>query len=1024
VIPCIIFYQNLFITKHFPKMRNKGGIVALLVAFLAISIYFLARTWKANDIRKDAEAYATAKDGKIDYSKKQRYLDSLWKQPVFFGTTTEDLTKQELGLGLDLQGGMSVILEVSPTEIVRALAGSRDPKVATAIANAQTRAVTSSTNFVDLFAEELKKVAPEMKLASVFSNSSNRGTLSLESSDNQVVSYIKKEVDGAFDRAFRIIQTRVDKFGVSNPNLQRLSGTNRIQVELPGVDNPQRVRKLLSGAAKLEFCEVYTMQEIAPSFDGLSAILLQMDAESKAKESNLSKIAGKSNNVATAAAATKDTSKNSLTSQLASGNKSDTSKKDSAGLAQRQTNAFSNLFIGTGYGVAVRVKDTSRVNQIMQRADVSSLFPANASHLYDVKPRANGTNVNEEIVDMYFVKDLGKAPLEGDVVTNATQDYDERGKAAVEMQMNAEGARKWKALTGANIGRPIAIILDNFVYSAPNVNGEIGGGRSSISGNFSVTEALDLANVLKAGKLPAPTNIISEDIVGATVGSEAARAGILSSIIGVLFVLAFVMIYYNKAGLIANIALIVNLFLLLGVMASFGATLTLPGIAGLVLSVGMSVDANVLIYERIKEELLLGKTFPVAVRDGFTNAMSSIIDSNVTTLITGAVLFIFGSGLILGFATTLLIGIFTSLFSAIFVSRLLFEYYINKGKTVTFFTKWTEKLFKDSNFDFVSKRKLYYTISSTIIILGIVSIFFKGFGLGVDFLGGRTYVAKFEKTVNTEDVSKALKATFEGKAIEVKTFGGFDQVKITTPYKIENTNTEVEKQLENNVNTALANVNGNKGVIMSSSKVGPTIANDAIGGAIKAVLLSIILVFAYIVFRFRRLAFGYGALVALFHDVAIILGVFSIFRGWLPFSLDVDQAFVGAVLTIMGYSMNDTVVVFDRVREYLTEKRGTKEDIPTVINNALNATLSRTAVTGFSTLVVLLVLMIFGGETIRGFVFAMFIGVIVGTYSSLFVATPIVVDSMQRDLKNEEAKLALVPVVVATETVKKGSKKS
>lgn len=1000
-------------------MRNKGGIVALLVAFLAISIYFLARTWKANDIRKDAEAYATDKSGKIDYSKKQRYLDSLWKQPVFLGTTTEDLTKQELGLGLDLQGGMSVILEVSPTEIVRALAASRDPKVATAIANAQQRAISSNTNFVDLFADEFKKIAPDTKLASIFSNSSNRGTLSLSSSDSQVISYIKKEVDGAFDRAFRIIQTRVDKFGVSNPNLQRLSGTNRIQVELPGVDNPQRVRKLLSGAAKLEFCEVYTMQEIAPSFDGLSAILLQMDAESKAAEkASISKIAGKGDNAATA---TKDTSKNSLAAQLSGGNKTDTSKKDSAGLAQRQTNAFSNLFIGTGYGVAVRIKDTSRVNQIMHRSDVQALFPANASYLYDVKPRANGTNVNEEIVDIYFVKDLGKAPLEGDVVTNATQDYDERGKPAVEMQMNAEGARKWKALTGANIGRPIAIILDNFVYSAPNVNGEIGGGRSSISGNFTVTEALDLANVLKAGKLPAPTNIISEDIVGATVGSEAAQAGVLSSIIGVLFVLGFVLVYYNKAGLIANIALLVNLLLLLGVMASFGATLTLPGIAGLVLSVGMSVDANVLIYERIKEELLLGKTFPVAVRDGFQNAMSSIIDSNVTTLITGAVLFIFGSGLILGFATTLLIGIFTSLFSAIFVSRLLFEYYIGKGKTVSFFTKWTEKLFKDSNFDFVSKRKLYYTISSAIIIAGIVSIFFKGFGLGVDFLGGRTYVAKFEKTVNTEDISNALKATFEGNAIEVKTFGGFDKVKITTPYKIENTNTEVEKQLESNVNAALAAVPGNKGVVLSSSKVGPTIANDAIGGALKAVLLSIVLVFIYIFVRFRRLAFGYGALVALFHDVAIILGIFSIFRGWLPFSLDVDQAFVGAVLTIMGYSMNDTVVVFDRVREYLTEKRGVKEDIPTVINNALNATLSRTAVTGFSTLVVLLVLLIFGGETIRGFVFAMFIGVIVGTYSSLFVATPIVVDGMQRDLKKEEAKLAAVPVV-PTEEVKKGKK--
>lgn len=999
-------------------MNNRGGIIALLVAFLTLSAYFLLRTWKANDIRNDAIAFATdPKTGKIDTGKKQRYLDSLWKQPVFLGTTTEDLTKQELGLGLDLQGGMSVILEVSPAEIVRSLAGSsRDPKVATAIANAQKRAVTSNTNFVDLFAEEFKKLASDVKLASVFSNSSNRGTLSLESSDNQVVNYIKKEVDGAFERAFRIIQTRVDKFGVANPNLQRLSGTNRIQVELPGVDNPDRVRKLLSGAAKLEFCEVYTMQEIAPSFDGLAGILLQMDIDAKSKATT----GAKKDTTATATAAKADTSKNSLSAQLSGGGaKGDSTKKDSASLAQRQNNAFSNLFIPTGYGVAVRTKDVARVKEVMDRSDVRALFPANASYVFDIKPRANGTNVNEEIVDMYFVKDLGKAPLEGDVVTNASQDYDDSGKPAVEMQMNAEGARKWKALTGANIGRPIAIILDNYVYSAPNVNGEISGGRSSIAGNFTVEEAQDLANVLKAGKLPAPTNIISEDVVGASVGSEAARAGIISSLVGLLVVLGFVLIYYNKAGVIADIALIVNLFLLLGVMASFGATLTLPGIAGMVLSVGVSVDANVLIYERIKEELALGKTFKDAVRDGFKNAMSSIIDSNVTTLITGVVLFAFGTGLILGFATTLLIGIFTSLFSAIFISRLLFEYYIGKGKTISFTTKWSEKLFKDSKFDFVSKRKLYYTISSAIIIAGIISIAIKGFGLGVDFLGGRTYIAKFEKTVNTEDIENALKPTFENQAIEVKTFGGFDQVKITTPYKIENTNTEVEDQLQASVNKALANVNGNSGKVMSSSKVGPTIANDAIWSAVKAVLLSIVLVFAYIYIRFRKLAFGYGAIVALSHDVLIILGVFSILRGFLPFSLDVDQAFVGAVLTIMGYSMNDTVVVFDRVREYLAEKRGVKEDIPTVINNALNSTLSRTAVTGFSTLLVLLVLLIFGGETIRGFVFAMFVGVIVGTYSSLFVATPIVVDGMQRDMKREDDKLAAAPVVVETKKSKK-----
>lgn len=999
-------------------MRNRGGVIALLVAFLSISAYFLLRTWKASSIRTEATTFATGKDGLVDQSKKQRYLDSLWKQPVFLGTTLENLTKQELGLGLDLQGGMHVILEVSPTEIVRSLAnGSRDPKIAQAIDAAKAKSVTSSTNFVDLFVDEYKKIAPEVKLASIFANSSNRGLLSLNSSDSEVVKYIKKEVDGAFDRAYRIIQTRVDKFGVANANLQRLPGTNRIQVELPGIDNPQRVRKLLSGAAKLEFCEVYEINDLGQSFDGLAAILTQMDIEQKAKQTSIDKLAG-SKPVATDAKA--DTSKNSLSSQLTKASK-DTSKKDSAATAQRQASAFSNLFIGTGYGLAVRVKDTTKVNQILNRPDVRALFPSDLSFLYDVKPRANGTNTSEEVVDIYTVKDLGKAPLEGDVVTNASQDYDERGKPNVDMQMNAEGARKWKNLTGANVGKRIAIILDNYVYSAPNVNGEIAGGRSSISGNFAVDEAQDLANVLKAGKLPAPTNIIEEAVVGATVGSDAVRAGVISSIIGLIVVLLFVLIYYNKAGWIANVALLVNLLLLLGVMASFGATLTLPGIAGMVLSVGMSVDANVLIYERIKEELNSGKAFPQAVRDGFKFAMPSIIDSNVTTLITGVVLFIFGSGLVLGFATTLLIGIFTSLFCAIFISRLIFEHYIKKGQTINFFTKWTERLFKDSHFDFVSKRKLYYTISGVIIAAGIASIAFKGFGLGVDFKGGRTYVAKFEKSISTDDVRDALKASFEGQAVEVKTFGGFDQVKVTTPYKIDNTKPEVEREIEAKVTAAVSNIKGNAGKIVGSSKVGPTIANDTIWSSLKALFLSFALVFVYVYIRFRRLSFGYGAMVALFHDVLIILGIFSILNGILPFSLDIDQAFVGAILTIMGYSMNDTVVVFDRVREYLNENKGAKkESVPTVINNALNSTLSRTAVTGFSTLLVLLVLLVFGGETIRGFVFAMFVGVIVGTYSSLFVATPIVVDAMQGERNVEDAAdLAAANVAAATPAKKK-----
>lgn len=958
-----------------------------MITFLAISGYFLVRTWKVNSIRKEAEKYATSVDGKVDPMKKQAYLDSLWKQDVFLGSTLEDLTKQELGLGLDLQGGMHVILEVSPQEIVRALAGgSRDPRINTALENATKAAVTSSTNYVDLFVQEYRKLSPDTKLANIFANTSNRGILSLNSSDAEVVRYIKTEVDGAFDRAFRIIQSRVDKFGVANPNLVRLPGTNRIQVELPGVDNPQRVRKLLSGAAKLEFCQVIEFQEVSAGFDGLTAMLAQMDVEEAAKKKT-----------AQAKPASTDTTKNSLSAQLAA--KSDSSKVDSTQL----TNAFSRLFTAGTYSMlGVRVKDTARVNTILRKPEVKSLFPADLSFVYDIKPVVK-PGTNEEVVDLYMVRDLGKAPLEGDVVTNATQDYDPTtGKPNVDMQMNAEGARKWKALTGANIGRRIAIILDNFVYSAPNVQSEISGGRSSISGNFSIEEAQDLANILKAGKLPAPTNIIEEAVVGATVGSQAVQAGVISSLVGLLGVLLFVLVYYNQAGWVANIALLVNLVLLLGVMASFGATLTLPGIAGIVLSVGMSVDANVLIYERVKEELAAGKPFGAAISEGFRQAMPSIIDSNVTTLITGVILFVFGTGLILGFATTLLIGIFTSLFCAIFITRLIFEQYINKGKSINFFTKWTDRLFKDSKFDFLSRRRTFYLISGAIILAGIASIAIKGFGLGVDFKGGRTYVVKFEKTIDTESVRKPLETVFEGTGVEVKTFGGFDQVKVTTAYKIDNTDPEVEEGIKSKVDQVVSNINGNKGTITSSSKVGPTIANDTIWSALKAIFYSLVVTFIYIYIRFRNFAFGYGAVVSLFHDVLIILSIFSIFNGILPFSLDIDQAFVGAVLTLMGYSMNDTVVIFDRIREYLNEGKAKNDSLVNVINNALNTTLSRTAVTGVTTILVLFILLIFGGETIRGFIFAMFIGVIVGTYSSLFIAAPIVVDTMQRGEKKKE----------------------
>lgn len=967
-------------------MKNRGGILLLFAALLLLSLYYLARTWKINDIRKDAEAYATV-SGDLDPAKKQYYLDSLWKTEVFLGSTVESLTKQELGLGLDLQGGMHVILEVSPADIIKSLAkGSRDPRVAQAINKTRELAAKGSINFVDQFDKELKALAPDSKLATIFSNSSNRDEVSLSSSDSQVKNYIQTQIDGAFDRAYKVIQTRVDKFGVSNANLSKIPGTNRIQVELPGIDNPERVRKLLSGSAKLEFCEVYSLQEISSNFERFTALLLKIDAESK-----------KTGSTPAVQAADTSAAASSLASALQT--KTDSSAVDSTASA----NSLMNMFIMSPQGLAIKTKDTARLNTILNRPDAVGIFPADMTFLFDVSPIDGGTGT-EDIVNIYPIKNFGKAPIGGEVITDARQDFDPmNGKPNVSMQMNPAGARAWKDLTAKNTGRSIAIILDNYVYSAPNVTGEIPNGSSSISGSFSVEQAQDLANVLKAGKLPAPTTIVEEAVVGASVGSQALNAGVISALVGLVAVLIFVIMYYSSAGWIANLALLVNLVLLLGIMASFGATMTLPGIAGMVLSIGMSVDANVLIFERVKEELASGKSFGSAISLGFKNAMPSIIDSQLTSVITGVILFIFGTGLIKGFATTLLIGIGTSLFCAIFVSRLIFDNLIKKGKSINFRTAWTEKLFSDTNIDFIKNRNRFYTISGVLIAAGIISMAIRGFSLGVDFKGGRTFEAKFDKNVNTDEIRDAVQNVFPGSAVEVKTYGGFDRVKITSAYKIDDTNINTDDILKTELNKAISDVKGNKGTVVSTAKVGANIAQDTIWSSVKAVIYAIILTFIYILIRFRNQAFGWGAVLALIHDVAIILGIFSIFHGWLPISLDIDQAFIGAVLTLMGYSLNDTIVIYDRIREYMSERNSKSESIETVINNALNSTLSRTAVTGLATLIVLFVLLLFGGETIRGFIFCMFIGVIVGTYSSLFISAPFVVDALNRQAKKAAA---------------------
>ncbi|GAA4446989.1 protein translocase subunit SecDF [Ravibacter arvi] len=991
-------------------MSNRSGVIFFSVLLGLISIYYLSFTFVSKHYKDKAQAFATDAEGKVDFTKKQRFIDSLWKEKVYLGQTLQQVTERELGLGLDLQGGMHVVMEVSPADIVKGMGGNNAKAAAfqQALKNATQAAVSSQSNYVDLFVREYKKLAPDANLALLFSNSANRTHININSSESEVISLLKTELDGSVDRAFKILQARVDKFGVANPNIQRLPGSNRILIELPGIDNPERVRRLLSGAAKLEFAEVYNLNEIGFGLDQLGAFLFKkQEAESAAAKT-------------TAATAAKDTTAagSDLASQLAKRSTTDSTATDTSAI-NKQNAALTNLFIPiSNSALGVQIKDTARANEILRNPEVKAMFPGDLVFMWDRKEMSGAPG--QTLLPLYFIKKPGGvAPLEGDVIVDAVGDFDQYGKPEVTMRMNGEGARKWRTLTAANIGRPVAIILDDLVYTAPNVNGEIPTGNSSISGNFTIDETKDMANVLKAGKLPAPTHIVEEAVVGSTLGSEAVTKGLISSLVGLIVVLAFMVVYYSKAGWIADIALFINLFFLMGIMASLGAVLTLAGIAGIVLTIGMSVDANVLIYEGIKAEIEEGKPFGQAVQDGFKGALTAIIDSNVTTLLTGSILFIFGTGLVLGFATTLVIGLITSLFTAIFITKLLLDYQVQKGNKLAFASGLTKNWFKDTQFDFVSQRRKFYIVSGVILVIGIASFIFKGFGLGVDFKGGRTYTIRFEQNVSTDDVRQVFTDAL-GEAPEVKTFDGFDQIKLTTDYLIEDTSVEADRKAQDLIADAAAKVPGNKGTIVSSSKVGPTIANDMIYSAFWAVLLAIVVNFVYIFLRFRNLAFGYAALISLAHDVFVLLVVFSLFNGWIPFiSLDIDQAFIGSVLTIMGYSMNDTVVIFDRIRSYLNDPKSRKESIPVIINNALNKTLSRTAVTGITTMMVLVVLMIFGGEVLRGFTFSMLIGVIVGTYSSLFIAAPIVVDSLQRQrAKTPETVAAVV------ETPAKAAKKT
>jgi SecD/SecF fusion protein len=948
------------------------------------------------------------------------------------GFTYKEAKKSEINLGLDLQGGMNVTLEVSVVDLIKALSGnSDDPAFVQALADATEMQKASQDDFVSLFGEAFQKNAPDQKLAAIFHNRENQDKFPREASNEEILEIIREEAVDAIKRTEQVLRKRIDNLGVVQPTIQRLSSSDRIIVELPGIKDKKRVRKILQGTARLDFWETYDNKEVFSALDQANNLLKEIEG---AKNKKSAKAEGDTTKVDESATPTEEEglaelfaeekdSTDDASSDLLSELAGDSASVDSATQQAQMIDDFNKnnplfailkpallqdpntqqYYPGDGPVVGfAALTDVAKINEYLERKDVKNLLPPRIKFFWSAKPY----DENGEYVQLFAIKVTnrdGKAPLEGDVVTNARVETDPLGNPEVSLIMNPTGAQKWRLITKENVGKSVAIVLDGFVYSAPTVNGEIKGGISSIQGRFTPDEAEDLANVLKAGKLPAPANIIEEAVVGPSLGQEAISSGLSSFVIALILILLYMAFYYSTAGIVADIALIANVFFVMGVLTSLGATLTLPGIAGIVLTIGMSVDANVLIYERIREEVASGKGLKLAIVDGYNNAYSSIIDANITTLLTGIVLAVFGTGPIKGFATTLIIGILTSLFSAIFITRLIFEWQLNKNGNLKFASKFSEGAFKNINIGFINKRKLYYTISSVVILIGIASFAVRGLNYGVDFTGGRSYLVRFDNPAKLDQVRTELGNVFVDEnglrqVPEVKTFGSSNQVKITTKYLIGDASDGVEELVEIKLNDGLTAI-GDTYEVMSSQKVEATIADDIKQSAIWAVLFALVVIFFYIVLRFQKWQFGLGALAAMFHDVLIVLAIFSIFYGILPFSLEIDQAFIAAILTVVGYSINDTVVVFDRIREYLGLHK--KKQYQDVVNDALNSTLSRTINTSLSTFVVLLMIFLFGGEVIRGFVFALMVGVVVGTYSSLCVATPIVVDLVKRQVSKK-----------------------
>jgi SecD/SecF fusion protein len=986
-------------------MQNKGVIFTFAILLAAVCIYQLTFTWKSKQIEKDAIEYA---QGNPD--KEFHYLDSLSGEVVynFIGLkkfTYKEVKELEINLGLDLKGGMNVTLEISVVDLIKAMADyNNDSTFNAALARATELQKNSQKDFVTLFGEAFEEIDPNAKMASVFNTMELRDRITFNSSNADVLKVIRAETDAAIDNSFNILRTRIDRFGVAQPNIQQLQTKGRILVELPGVKDQARVRNLLQGTAMLEFWETYENQEVYQ-------YMLAANQKIKEMQGTSVKPASTDSTVVTANKAVADSAKaeSSLLAEMSDSTKTDSTSVDNMAdfknnyplfaLLNPSTDQQGQLFPGPVVGMA-HFKDTIQINEYLNNPQIKSLFPQNMAFRWTAKPVDDAGNYFRLIALKITSRD-GRAPLDGDVITDARQDFDQLGsKPEVAMSMNSEGAKTWARMTKENIGKSIAIVLDGNVRSFPTVQNEITGGRSSITGLESIEEAKDLANVLKSGKMPAPARIVEEQIVGPSLGKESINAGMYSFVAAFIAVLAYMLFFYSKkAGLSANIALLANLFFLIGILASLGAVLTLPGIAGIVLTMGMAVDANVIIYERIQEEIRAGKGISLAISDGFKNAYSAIIDGQVTTFLTGIILYIFGSGPIKGFATTLMIGIITSLFTAIFITRLIFEWQLKRNKTITFTAKITANVLTNVKFPFIDKRKIAYFISGGMIVASLISFVVRGFDLGVDFQGGRTYTVRFDKDVKVSDVQKALTVVFEA-APEVKTFGSNNQVRITTKYKIddlsENVDNVVEEALYKGLKDGgfLENVAFEEFVTKyrtSSQKVGPTISDDIKKDAAIAIIVALLMIFLYIMVRFPGWKYGVGGIVSLVHDSITVLGIYSLFHGILPFSLEIDSAFIAAILTVIGYSINDTVIIYDRIREYLHIHP--KRDLQTNMDDAMNHTLRRTMNTSLTTLLVLLVIFIFGGPNLRGFVFALLVGIGVGTYSSVFVATPFVYDT-------------------------------